>query len=400
MTDAKPWLTIIGIGEDGPAGLSAASRAAIAAADLVAGAPRHLALLGETTAETLAWPVPFADGIPLLLAHRGRRVVMLASGDPFWFGAGTVVTRDLAPGEWVAHPAPSTFALAAARLGWPLEDTTCLGLHAAPLERLRPHLAPARRLLVLLRDGEAVADIGDYLRRAGFGASQLTVMEALGGPRERIRTLRATDAVPADIAHPVAVAVAVAGNGAVLPLASGRPDDWFLHDGQITKRAIRALTLSALAPRPGEMLWDIGTGSGSIAIEWLLAHPSTAAIGIEADETRATRARANAVALGADRLRIIEGRAPDALADLPDPQAVFIGGGLSSELLDHLWQRLSPGTRLVTNAVTLESESLLAHRHAAHGGTLLRLDLSLAAPIGRRRGWRASHPIVQWSITR
>lgn len=400
MTDAKPWLTIIGIGEDGPAGLSAASRAAIAAADLVAGAPRHLALLGETTAETLAWPVPFADGIPLLLAHRGRRVVMLASGDPFWFGAGTVVTRDLAPGEWVAHPAPSTFALAAARLGWPLEDTTCLGLHAAPLERLRPHLAPARRLLVLLRDGEAVADIGDYLRRAGFGASQLTVMEALGGPRERIRTLRSMDAVPADIAHPVAVAVAVAGDGAVLPLASGRPDDWFLHDGQITKRAIRALTLSALAPRPGEMLWDIGTGSGSIAIEWLLAHPSTAAIGIEADETRAARARANAVALGADRLRIIEGRAPDALADLPDPQAVFIGGGLSSELLDDLWQRLSPGTRLVTNAVTLESESLLAHRHAAHGGTLLRLDLSLATPIGRRRGWRASHPIVQWSITR
>ena len=158
---------------------------------------------------------------------------MLASGDPFLFGAGTVVTRDLAPGEWVAHPAPSTFALAAARLGWPLEDTTCLGLHAAPLERLRPHLAPARRLLVLLRDGEAVADIGDYLRRAGFGTSQLTVMEALGGPRERIRTLRATDAVPGDIAHPVAVAVAVAvaGDGAVLPLASGRPDDWFLHDG-------------------------------------------------------------------------------------------------------------------------------------------------------------------------
>lgn len=400
MTDGRPWLTIIGIGEDGPAGLSAASRDALAAADLVAGAPRHLALLGETSAETLAWPVPFADGIPRLLAHRGRRVVMLASGDPFWFGAGSVVTRALDPAEWIAHPAPSTFALAAARLGWPLEATLCLGLHAAPLERLRPHLAPGQRLLLLLRDGAAVTELANYLCEQGFGPSHLTVLEALGGPRERIRTLPADDAIPADIAHPVAIGLAVAGGGAVLPHAAGRADDWFAHDGQITKRPVRALTLSALAPRPGELLWDIGSGSGSIAIEWLLAHPATAAIGVEADATRAGRARTNAAALGADRLRIVHGRAPDALAGLPDPQAVFIGGGLSEALLDHLWARLAPGTRLVANAVTLESEALLAHHHAAHGGTLLRIDLAEAAPIGRRRGWRASYPIVQWSVVR
>lgn len=398
--DLTGWLTIIGLGEDGPDGLPPASRVALAKARIVMGARRHLALLPDLAAERLEWPVPFADGIPQLLALRGQPVVLLASGDPFWFGAGTSVTRHLAPGEWHALPAPSTFALAAARLGWPLELTDCLGLHAAPLSRLAQYLAPGRRIFALLRDGDAVNELARYLAGRGFGASDLVVMESLGGPRERMRQTRADAFNLDDVAHPVAVAITVAGDGPALPLASGRPDDVFAHDGQITKRPIRALTLSALAPLPGELLWDIGAGSGSIGIEWLLAHPSCRAIAAEADPTRAERLRANAASLGVDRLQLVIATAPDGLIDLPEPDAVFIGGGLSDSLLNHLWAVLPIGCRLVANAVTLESEALLAQWHQKAGGTLLRIDLSEAAPLGTRRGWRASYPIVQWSVTR
>lgn len=394
----KAWLTIVGIGEDGPAGLSAASHDALARAEWVTGAARHLALLGDLACERAAWPVPFEDGIAPLLARRGQRVVLLVSGDPFWFGAGSVVVRELEAWEWIAHPVPSTFALAAAQLGWPIDTTHCLGLHAAPFARLRPMLAPGVRAIVLVRDGAAVGALGGYLRERGFGDSALWVLEALGGPRERVRETTAAALDFGDIAHPVAVGIVVAGDGAVLPTAAGRPDDWFEHDGQITKRPVRALTLSALAPGPFETLWDIGTGSGSIAIEWLLAHPTTQAIAFEADPARAARARGNAAALGVDRLRVIDARAPDGLAGQPAPDAVFIGGGLSDALLDWLCAQLAPGTRIVANAVTLESEAVLAAWQRARGGDLLRIELADAAPIGTRRGWRAHYPIVQWSV--
>lgn len=392
-------MTIIGLGEDGRDGLALPSREALARAELVIGSARHLALLPELKCPVIEWPVPFSQGVSLLLEQRGRRVVMLASGDPFWFGAGSVTARHLAPGEWTAHPVPSTFSLAAAKLGWPLEDTTCLGLHAAPLTRLRPHLATGRRALVLLRDGAAVDGLARYLGEQGFGASRLDILEALGGPRERIRHAVAGELAFDDIAHPVVVGISFSGDGLVLPKASGLPDALFDHDGQITKRPVRALTLSALAPRPGETLWDIGAGSGSIGIEWLLADPANQAVAFEGDPVRAARARANAMALGVDRLEVIEGRAPDVLADHPAPDAVFIGGGLSQALLDALWQQLPPGTRLVANAVTLESEALLAQWHADKGGHLLRIELSEAAPLTTRRGWRASYPVVQWSVT-
>jgi precorrin-6Y C5,15-methyltransferase (decarboxylating) len=394
-----PWLTIIGIGEDGPDGLSAASRTALAQAELVMAPARHLSLLPAITCPTIEWPVPFADGIACLMEHRGARVVVLASGDPFWFGAGTSVTRQLEPGEWVAIPAPSTFTLAAARLGWPLQEVACLGLHAAPIERLKPHLAPQQRILALLRDGDAVAALAHYLAQQGFGPSLLHVMEALGGPRERMRRSTADALSFTDIAHPVAVGIDCAGHGASLPLAVGRPDDWFASDGQITKGPVRALTLSALAPRAGEMLWDIGAGSGSIGIEWLLAHPANRACAIEADPARAARAGANATALGVDRLEIVIGIAPDDLPTGALPDAVFIGGGLSDALLETLWARLPAGTRLVANAVTLESEARLAQWHGQKGGSLLRIELADAAPLGNRRGWRARYPVVQWSVT-
>ncbi|WP_136248961.1 precorrin-6y C5,15-methyltransferase (decarboxylating) subunit CbiE [Halomonas borealis] len=406
MTDADdaPWLTVVGWGESGTAGLTPASREVLEVAEVVFGARRHLRLLPSLSAEVREWPVPFADGIPELLAERGRRTVMLASGDPFWFGAGTTLARHLAPHEWRSLPSPSTFSLAASRLGWSLERVTCLGLHARPLTRLRPHLHRGRRLLVLLRDGAAVAALAEWLGSVGFGASRLHVLEALGGEEGRVRRVRADAALPDDIAHPVAVGLEVDGDGPALPLTPGRPDGWFDHDGQITKQAVRAATLAALAPIPGERLWDIGTGSGSVAIEWLLAHPDNRALGLERDAERAERARFNARELGVDWLEVIEGDAAallmDELADTPSPDAVFIGGGLSEALLDALWARVPAGTRLVANAVTLESEALLAHRQRELGGELVRLELSSAMALGSRRGWKAAYPIVQWRVTR
>ena len=398
MADA-PWLTIIGIGEDGPDGLSLAARQALAQAELVTGAARHLALLLGLECETMVWPVPFADGVPLLLAQRGRRVVMLASGDPFWFGAGSVVTACLEPGEWRAMPAPSSFSLAAARLGWALERTVCLGLHAAPMDRLRPHLVAGGRIISLVRDGAAVAELAAYLTGTGFGPSTLHVLEALGGSRERVRTVAADALDFSDIAHPVAVAIACAGGRDTLPCVPGRADEWFDHDGQISKAPVRALALAALAPRPGETLWDIGAGSGSVGIEWLLAHPANRATAFEGDAERAARIGRNAMALGVDRLAVVIGRAPDALPRDGAPDAVFIGGGLSDALLEALFARLLPGTRVVAHAVTLESEALLARVHGTKGGALLRIELARAAPLGSRRGWRASFPVVQWSVT-
>ncbi|MCH8553140.1 MAG: precorrin-6y C5,15-methyltransferase (decarboxylating) subunit CbiE [Natronospirillum sp.] len=393
----SPWLTIVGWGENGTAGLTPASRTALEQAEFIFGAERHLAVLPEGLSATVkTWPVPFADGLPELLARRGRKVVMLASQDPFWFGAGTVLTEHLDFSEWTALPAPSTFSLAAARLGWALEQTVCLGLHAAPLTRLRPHLAPGQRLLVLLRNGDAVADLATWLDKTGFGHSRMTVLEALGGEREQVRSCRAGDYALQDVHHPVAVGLEVSGDGPVLSCGSGLDDDLFEHDGQFTKRPIRALTLSALAPRPGELLWDIGAGSGAIAIEWLLAHPANRAIAFEENAERAVRARSNADNLGADRLTLVEGPAPDILEGQPHPDAVFIGGGLSEELLSALTRLLPAGTRLVANAVTLESEALLTRWQSVCGGELLRVEMATASPLGKRRGWRARYPIVQW----
>ena len=397
MSDA-PWLTIIGLGEDGPDGLTPASQAALARADIVMGPPRHLDLLPDLKAHRITWPVPFVDGIPLLMAHHGENVVVLASGDPFWFGAGSVIARALEPGEWCAIPGSSTFSLAAARLGWPLESTSCLGLHAAPFTRLRPHLAPGQRIIALLRDGNAVGDIASYLTGTGFGPSKFAVFEALGGPRETCTEATAEDLPDRSYTHPACVAFTVVGQGAALPRTAGLPDHVFDNDGQITKRPIRALTLSALAPRPYETLWDIGGGSGSVAIEWLLAHPTTQAISVEQHKDRAVRIAENAASLGVDRLQVVTGTAPAALTGLSEPDVIFIGGGLSDLLLTHL-HSAHPGTRLVANGVTLEAEALLTGWHAKIGGDLLRIDIAHAQPLGSKRGWRPSFPILQWSVT-
>ncbi|WP_295071944.1 precorrin-6y C5,15-methyltransferase (decarboxylating) subunit CbiE [Tabrizicola sp.] len=389
MRDA--WLTIIGLNEDGPAGLAPASHAALADAKTVFGGPRHLDLIGAGD-KGQAWPVPF-DPTPVL-AQRGTPVVVLASGDPFWFGAGGSLMAHLTPGEWVSHPAPSTFQLAANRLGWRLEETICLGLHAAPFARLRPVLGKGVRVICTLRDGSAVAELSAWLATNGHPNARLTVLECLGGPRERI-----TPGLPDDpIGAPVSAAIEATDPG--LPRASGLPDELFQHDGQITKRPVRALTLSALAPRPGEVLWDIGAGSGSVGIEWLLAGGARVEA-LEADPARAARARGNVDSFGlSHRHRLTEIRAPEGLERLSRPDTVFIGGGASDALLARLWDLIPPGTRLVMNAVTLETEALVLDWSARQGGDLLKVELSEAAPIGRKRGWRAALPILQWSVSR
>lgn len=388
-------MTIIGIGEDGLAGLSEASRKALARAETVFGGERHLAL-ADVGSRGRPWPVPFDATV--VLGCRGRPTAVLASGDPFWHGAGASLAEMLDGGEWIAHPAPSTFSLAAARLGWRLESVTCLGLHAAPFERLVPHLAHGARIICLLRDGKAAGDLAKWLSERGWGASTFWVLSALGGARESIWDYRA-NSFAGDLTENL-IAIAVEARGAQgIPRSSGLPDDLFVSDGQITKRPVRALALSALAPRSGERLWDIGAGSGSISVEWVLCGGTASAI--EAREDRVANIRSNVAAFGmAHRIAIVTGRAPDALTALEPPDAVFIGGGLDRAMFDAVWARLSPGARFVAHSVTLETEALLGELHQSHGGELMRVDIAHAAPLGRYRSWEATRPVVQWSAVR
>ena len=388
----NPWLTIIGIGEDGLAGLSEASRKALGAAETVFGGERHLALAGIGD-RGQPWPVPFdASGV---LAFRGRPTVALASGDPFWHGVGGSLADILSDGEWTAHPAPSTFALIASRLGWRLENVICLGLHAAPFETLVPRLARGARIICLVRDGKAAADLAAWLTARGWGASRMWTCVALGGVRESINCYRADNYTGVPAAKLVTVALEAEGEG--LPRSSGLSDALFAHDGQITKRPIRALALSALAPRAGERLWDIGAGSGSVSVEWALCGGTADAI--EVREDRAANIRNNAVSFGlVHKIDVIVGRAPAALAGLAPPQAVFFGGGLDSVMFDAVGALVPAGTRLVAHAVTLETEAVLVDLQRRHGGELMRVEIAHAAPLGAFRCWEAVRPVVQWSV--
>lgn len=392
---ADPWLTIIGIGEDGLAGLSEASRKALDNAETVFGGERHLALAGVRS-RGRPWPVPFDAEV--VLSCRGRPTVVLASGDPFWYGAGAGLAEKLPRNEWIAYPAPSTFSLVAARLGWRLEETICLGLHAAPFERLVPHVARGARIICLVRDGKAAGHLARWLTERGWGASAFWTLAALGGPHESVREHRAESYATATTGNLVAVALEARGAGG-LSRSSGLPDALFAHDGQITKRPVRALALSALWPFAGSTLWDIGAGSGSISIEWALT--GGMAIAVEAREDRAANIRSNAEEFGvAHKITVIAGSAPEALAALKAPDSVFIGGGLNGAMFDAIWSRLAPGTRLVAHAVTLETEALLGELHQHHGGELMRVQIAHAAPLGRYRSWEAARPVVQWSTAR
>jgi precorrin-6Y C5,15-methyltransferase (decarboxylating) len=403
MPDPAPprrWLSIVGIGEDGVEGLSPIARNLIAGADIVLGGERHLKLAAPLiNGEAKRWPSPFSGAVGEVLSCRGRQVCVLASGDPFQYGVGSVLAAHVSPDETLVVPAPSAFSLAAARLGWALPDLTLVSVHGRALDRIRPHLHPGARVLALTSGGDGPAALARLLTDSGFGASRLTVLEALGGPSERIRAATAADFALTGIAelNVVAVEVEASPGARVLAFTPGLADALFEHDGQITKREIRAVTLSSLAPLRGEMLWDIGAGSGSVAVEWMLAHPTLCAAAIEQRADRAARIRRNAAAFGVPELDVVEGRAPEALTPLPTPDAIFIGGGASDDaVLDAAIAALKPGGRLAVNAVTLETEAVLIGRHASLGGTLTRIALSRADSVGEKTTWRPALPVTQW----
>ncbi len=405
MTDmssapGQPWLTIIGIGEDGPAGLGDEAKRLIAAASVVFGGARHHALMASLIqSECLTWEGPFERSIAAVTARRGSPVVVLASGDPFLYGVGATLSRRVDAVEMRTIPAPSSFSLAASRLGWPLQEVATVSLHGRPIDLIRPHLHHGRRIIALTSDQNAPKQLATLLAVNGFGQSRLLVLEALGGEHEHVRTCQADmfDLEDIDPLNVCAIDV-IAGDGArVLGFAPGLDDALFEHDGQITKREIRALTLSTLAPRHGELLWDIGGGSGSIGIEWMLCDPSLRAIAIEQSSERAQRIARNAAAFGVPTLAVVEGVAPQALQSLPEPDAIFVGGGGSEDgVVEAAIAALKSGGRLVANAVTLEMDAKLLALHAALGGALTRIDISRAGAIGAMTGWRPAMPVTQW----
>jgi precorrin-6Y C5,15-methyltransferase (decarboxylating) len=394
----KRWLSIIGIGDDGVAPLPPAARALLAQAQVIVGGARHLALVGETRAERLEWPSPIESAILAILSRQGTPTVVLATGDPFFYGVGELLARHIAHDEILCLPQPSAFSLAAARLMWSQQDCALLSLHGRAFERITPHLQPGARVLALSWDGTTPARIAEHLCAQGMGGSTLHVLEHLGGPRERIRKATTQGFALDDVAALNMVGIEVVATPAahVIALAPGLPDDWFEHDGQITRRDVRAITLGALAPRKGELLWDVGAGSGSVGIEWMLCDPANRAIAIESDAERAARIARNAVALGVPGLDIVAASAPQALANLAQPQAIFIGGGGGADVLETAWRALPAQGRIVVNAVTLETQTLLAQAFSDKGGDLVQIQISKARPVGRFHALDPTMPVLQW----
>ena len=394
-----PWLSIIGIGEDGVAGLTPATKTLIDSAELVFGGRRHLALVGGLARWTTPWPSPFEAARDLVLAQRGRRVVVLATGDPFNHGVGSLLVKDLPAEEWRAYPQASAFSLAANRLGWALQETATLGVNGRAVQRLIPLLHPGAKILALSADAGTPGTVAALLTARGFGGSRLTVLEAMGGAAERIRSVPARNYAYTDVhaLNMMAIDIAADAGARILPYTSGLPDDWFESDGQLTKREVRALTLASLAPKQGEHLWDLGCGSGSVAIEWMLADPSLKATGVERNPERAARAARNALSLGVPGLRVETSGIEASLEKLDPPQAVFIGGGAREPgLIDRVWSTLPSGGRLVVNAVTLETEQLVLAEYGRKGGSLTRIGIDRADPVGGLTGWRPAMPVLHW----
>ena len=397
----SPWLHIVGIGEDGMEGLTPATRAVVEAAEVIVGGDRHHKLSDNLTAERIAWPSPFDALVETLKALKGKLVVVLATGDPLWFSVGARIGRAMPAGEIVFHPQLSAFQLAAARMGWSLPDVETLTVHGRPVEQMIAFIQPDQNLLILTTGAETPAQIAKFLTQRGFGQSRMTVLAAMGGKDEaRFDGVAETwdHVVPAF--NTLAVECIAAPDAALLPRVPGLADELFQHDGTMTKQEVRAATLAKLMPMRGALLWDIGCGCGSVAVEWMRAARYSRAIGIEPRADRRLMAAANAMALGTPKLELIEGKVPAALTGLPAPDAIFIGGGLSHETFAAAWAALRPLGRLVANAVTLESEAVLLELYKTHGGQLVKLQVNRAEPVGPLTGWRPLMPVTQWSLVK
>ena len=394
----RPWLAVVGIGEDGLAGLAPVGRALVETAEVLVGGARHLGMITSVNVERIVWERPLRGTVDRIAALRGRRVTVVASGDPMWYGVGVTLTRRFPREEMTIIPQPSALSLAAARLGWPLADCATMTLQGRPLDTLRLHLAPRRHILVLSEDGGTPRTVAELLTGLGWGLSRLTVLAHLGGPHEAVVVEEAQawgDRRVPDL-NTIAIDCRPGSGTHVLSRLPGLPDEVFEHDGQLTKREVRAATLAALTPMPGEALWDIGAGCGSIAIEWLRGGEGRAAIAIERDPERAAIIAHNAASLGVPSLCVVRGAAPEALARLRSPDAIFIGGGIGAPgLLATAWANLLPGGRLVANVVTAEGEAHLLDWRAQHGGALTRIAVSRAEPVGPYHLWRPLAPVTQ-----
>ena len=394
-----PWLHIVGIGEDGMSGLTPATRAVVEAAEVIVGGDRHHMLADGLAAERVAWPSPFDALIETLKGMRGRRVVVLASGDPLWFSVGARIGRSIDPSEITYHPQVGAFQLAAARMGWSMADVETLTVHGRPVEQMIAFIQPDTRLLILTTGAETPGQIAAFLTDRGFGKSRMSVLAAMGGADEA-----RFDGIAKDWAHEVpafntlAVECVAAKDAALLPRVPGLADELFQSDGTMTKQEVRAVTLARLMPMRGALLWDIGTGCGSVAVEWMRGARYARAIGIEPRADRRAMAAANALALGTPKLELVDGVAPDALAGLEMPDAIFIGGGLTGDVFDVAWAALKPLGRLVANAVTLEGEAALVALQKQHGGQLVKLSVERAEDLGTFRGWKPQRPVTQWSL--
>ena len=411
MTDARPrvdygshpvaTITVVGIGADGWDGLSLTAQLELSGAEVIIGSRRQLALLPASQARQVEWPSPMLPAVDALLAeHAGRRVCVLASGDPMLFGIGGLLVRHRGTDGIRIVPHPSSVSLACARLGWPVEDVEVVSLVGRPVESLLA--LPNRRMIVLSAGAETPERVAELLRSRGFGPTPMTVFEDLAGPGERRHdgTVASWHAAVGGL-NVIALDCRAAPGVSPLGRTPGLPDDAYDHDGQLTKREVRAVTLAALAPLPGQLLWDVGAGTGSIAIEWLRTHPSCRAVAVEQRAERASRISQNAAALGVPGLSVVHGRAPEALADLPRPDAVFVGGGLTADgVLAACWDALAQGGRLVANAVTLESEAVLTRWQSGVGGALTRIEISRAAPVGGFTGWKPLMPVTQWEVVK
>ncbi len=398
------WLSVVGIGEDGLSGLSSIARTLLDRAQVVVGGARHLAMLPtDDTREKLLWASPLQATVDEIIRRQGESICVLASGDPMCHGIGVTLSRRIPIAEMMIIPAASAFSLICARLGWALDAVETFSLTNRPVASIALGLYPGARLLVLSADRHTPIKVAELLTQRGFGSSLMTVFERMGAASERrSEGVAAAWNVP-DLADLNAIAIVVAADREtrIFPRTSGLADGAYLHDGQLTKREIRAVTLSTLAPIPGELLWDVGAGCGSIAIEWMRSHRGCRAIAIERHPTRLQYIAENASNLGVSEIQIVAGEAPDALASLPQPDAIFIGGGVTAEaLLETCWNALGEGGRLVVNAVTIESELKVLQWHSLHGGELIRIGIQRVGAIGSFQGWKPLAPVTQWAVVK
>lgn len=394
------WLSIVGIGDDGINGITPVGRSLVEQAEILFGGDRHLAMLSPDSRPRIRWTSPIDTSIQKLLAYRGRSVCVLASGDPMCYGIGSTLARQIDRAEMTIVPAPSAFSLACARLGWSLQEVETLSLCGRDLALLNAVLYPGAKILVLSADRQTPATVAELLKQRGLAQSALIVLEHLGGTQERILEGRAETWNHSDLADLNTIAIACPP--ALLPCRiPGLPDSAYVHDGQLTKREVRAVTLSALAPHPGQLLWDVGAGCGSIGIEWMRSDRRCRAIAIESNHQRLKLIAQNANTLGVPNLKIVAGRAPIALQGLPAPDTIFIGGGLTaSDVVETCWRSLRPGGRFVANAVTVETEAKLFYWQKRLGGELTRIAVQRAEAIGQFLGWKALSPITQWSAVK